>query len=424
MNGKFFITFVQSFSVPDIDKKRQEIKEKILRKTRRSSNAYFGVALVIAVFAFLLLSSFNYGVKETSPAENQPVNYTKIETSNKTEIEAEIEKTEEKESKTDFEMPLPEGFNEGDLVKLSFADDSQSAFWSNLWPMSLYFNDSPERISGSDSLEVVLFRERNGWAFAEKVFPGFKNWSNAKFVSFWFKGNNTGLVFDVYVYFDKNWNNYVIFRFQDIYSGWTRFVFPTEKNIIKNGEVDWSKVWRIRISNNNKSFTGRFYFDDFAVWLPKNDTSKNTGKPESKTYGMRDTVTKGNLAVTLNRWYPVYWVESYARGNKIKIGYSRVDLTVKNVGGGETYLSFTPYKPVLLDRKGKIYEYTNVKIKREDGIVVEHPDQLKLGVLYPGTSRSGAIFFYPTVAYTDKVKLVLYLNGEKFEFVWPWSRLS
>lgn len=257
-----------------------------------------------------------------------------------------------------------------------------------------------------------------------KVFDELQDWSNAKFISFWFKGNNTGLVFNIYIYFDKRWNNYVVLRFQDVYDGWVRFVFSTEKNIIKNGDVDWSKVWRIRITNNNKSSTGTFHFDDFAIWIPK-EAFKVNETEENRIYGMKDTIVKGGLAVTLNRWYPGYQVKSYVGGNVIEMSYSRVDVTVKNIGDREIYLSFTPYKPVLVDDKGKIYEYTNVKVRRKDGLVVEHPEQLKLGVLYPGTSRSGAMFFYPVVKpYTDKVKLVLYLNKEKFEFVWEWGHLG
>lgn len=415
----------------DIDKRRQEIKEKILRKSITRSNIYLGVALIVIVFAFLLMSSIPYEKQVEEKSKPQVPEETKeVEGSASNKIEAQAQKEKKTETvKAELKPPVSEGFNESKLVKVNVVDDSQSIFWSNLYPTSVYFEDSSDRISGRDSLKVEFFRERPSVVFADKVFTELQDWSNAKFISFWFKGNNTGLIFDVYIYFGKKWNNWVCLRFQDVYKGWVRFVFSTEKNIIKNGEVDWSKVWRIRIANNNKKFTGAFYFDDFAIWVPKDVYVANetiTEEEENKIYGMRDTIVKGDLAVTLNRWYPIYQVESYCIGSKVvKMAYSRVDITVKNLGDREIYLSFTPYKPVLVDDSGKIYEYVNVKVKRPDGLFVEHPDQFKLGVLYPGTSRSGAIFFYPVVTInTDKVRLVLYLNKEKFEFVWDRSRLS
>ena len=420
----------------DIDKRRQEIKEKILRKSRAKTNIYIGAVLIIVVFAFLIFSSLNYGEQSVGGGGNsQTINDASGEGVNndnlsiKTEAqEQEGKKTEASETKTELKTPDTKEFNASELVKISLVDDSQSAFWSNLRPTSVYFEDSPDCVSGRDCLKVEIFRERDIWPFADKVFDELQDWSDVKFISFWFKGNNTGLVFDVYIFFDKKWNNWVCLRFQDVYNGWVRFVFSTEKNIIKNGDVDWSKVWRIRIVNNNKSYTGVFYFDDFALWIPK-ETYKvelnETKEEETRIYGMKDTIVKGDLAVTLNRWYPVYTVKSYAGRNVIEMSYSRVDITVKNLGDKEIYLSYTPYKPVLVDDSGNVYEFIDVKVKRKDGLVVEHPDQLKLGVLYPGTSRSGAIFFYPTVTpNTDKVRLVLYLNKEKFEFVWDWGRLS
>ena len=414
----------------DIDKRRQEIKEKILRRSMTKSNIYLGIVLIVVVFAFLLVSSVPYEKqnaegKSPQTVGNTSITETKGSLNNKTEAQSQEERKTES-SEAENKPPIPEDFDESKLVKISIVDDSQSTFWSNLYPTSVYFEDSLDRISGKDSLKIVFIRERPNWPFAQKVFNELQDWSNAKFISFWFKGNNTGLIFDVYIYFDKKWSNYVVLRFQDVYKGWVRFVFSTERNIIKNGNVDWSKVWMIRIANNDKKFTGVFYFDDFAIWVPKNVYKANETATEGKTYGMGDTIVKGDLAVTLNKWYPICTVESYI-GNKkvIEMSYSRVDITVKNLGNREIYLSYTPYKPVLVDDNGKIYEYVNVKVRRPDGLVVEHPDQLKLGVLYPGTSRSGALFFYPVVTpHTDKVRLVLYIDGKKFEFVWNRNRIG
>jgi len=414
----------------DIDKRRQEIKEKILRKSMAKSNIYLGIALIVVVFAFLLLSNIPYekqNVEEKSNSKMTENTSSKETVSSKTEAQSQ-EKKETEYTEAENKPPIPEDFDESKLVKISIVDDSQSFFWSNLYPTSVYFDESLDRISGKDSLKVEFIRERPGGVFADKVFNELQDWSNVKFISFWFKGNDTGLIFDVYIYFDKKWSNWVCLRFQDVYKGWVRFVFSTEKNIIKNGEIDWSKIWRIRIANNNKKFTGVFYFDDFAIWVPKDVYMANettTEEKEGKTYGLGDTIIEGDLAVTLNRWYPICTVKSYVGNKVIEMSYSRVDITVKNLGDKEIYISYTPYKPVLIDDDGKIYEYVNVKVRRPDGLVVEHPDQFKLGVLYPSTSRSGAVFFYPVVtSHTDKVRLMIHLAGKKFEFIWNWNRIG
>ena len=420
-----------NFDVPDdIDRRRQEIREKILRKSKERANIYLGIALVIIIFASLLFSNLYSGGQNVNEGSSSPVatgssGGTGVEESksNMTKTDEQNEKeTAGSEVKAELMPPVPEGFNESNFTKVSIVDDSQSVFWSNLYPTSVRFEDSSDSVSGNNSLKVEFIRERPGGLFAEKTFNELQDWSDARYISFWFKGSNSGLIYDIYIYFDRKWSNYVILRVQDVYDGWVRFVFSTEKNIIKNGDVDWSKVWKIRIANNNKKFTGEFYFDDFAIWTPKKpkELKVSETKVETRIYGIGDTIIKGNFEVTLNKWYPIYKVESYVGGKVVEFAYSRVDITVKYTGDEEVYLSFTPYKPVLVDDDGKIYEYTNVKVRRSDGLVVEHPDQLKLGVLYPGTSRSGAIFFYPVITlYTDKVRLVLYLNKEKFEFVWP-----
>lgn len=156
----------------DIDRRRQEIKEKILKKSRKKSSVYLGIALIIVVFAFLLFSSLNYGeqnVKNGKPQVATGEVSKKVEesASNKKEVQGEEEKkTETLETKA--ELKPPEGFNESKLVKISIVDDSQSVFWSNLWPTSVYFEDSSDRVSGGDSLKIEFFRERPGWAFADK----------------------------------------------------------------------------------------------------------------------------------------------------------------------------------------------------------------------------------------------------------------
>ena len=166
-----------------------------------------------------------------------------------------------------------------------------------------------------------------------------------------------------------------------------------------------------------------------SVGFTISKTEKIEETQEEKVYGMRDTIVKGGIAVTLEGYCPEYTVHSYSGSKIINLTYARVNLTIENRGDREISLSFTPYNPVLIGYsmypgKGQIYEYTKVKIKREDGISIEHPDQIEKDVIFPNTEKEGAIFFYPSIS-TDvnKLKLILYLNGEKFEFMWDRSRL-
>ena len=151
---------------------------------------------------------------------------------------------------------------------------------------------------------------------------------------------------------------------------------------------------------------------------------------EEEIYGMRDTITRGDIAVTLEGYSPDYTVQSYSGSKIIELKYTRVNLTIENRGEEEITLHFTPYEPVLIGYRfypgrGEIYDYMKLRIKREDGIVIEHPDQIEKDVIFPDTEKEGAIFFYPSIdSDISKLKLILYLNNEKFEFIWDRSRLG
>ncbi len=396
----------------EIEKRRKEIRERIREKSKISVEV-FGIVLVAIIFGFLIFSNI--------PEEEKYNESYKQDILNNIKVVVNGTKSEKHESKTFTEEkakpPLPEDFDENLYEKINIFDDDQSLIWSNLDPIAVsLYDDVYDKISGKNSLKIVQRDKRAYPHIVEYTFPSKQNWEDAKFISFWFKGNKTGSIFDVYIYFN-NWKNYVVLRFKDIYEGWQFFVFSTERNIIKNGEVDWGNVWKVRIANNNKNLKGTFYFDDFSIWVKKGYYSEDKGDYERKIYTLGDTIVRKNFAVTLERFYDRYEIKYRAGGAVYREVYCGVKITIKNIGNKEIYPRFMPYKPVLVDDLGNTYTYQNVKIRKPYGLWVEHPQQLKLDVIYPNATISGIIFFKPEAALKAKnLTFVLYLNNEKFEF--------
>ncbi len=398
----------------ELRERRRRIRERVFR---RSSPELFGVALVTVIFAYLLFSSAPLPWKSNvSQPAGTPEEKVKVSLSASAEEKPAAEPEKKMSSTLPLKPPVPEGFNRSRLVKVSIADDSQSAFWSNLEPTAVVLDDAAERKSGKDSLEVRFIGKRKPWVFAEHNYPELVDWGKPEFVSFWFRGNRTGITYDFYVYFNKKWNNYIVFRIRDIYDGWQHFVFSTEKNVIKSGEPDWSRVWKVRLVSNNKSYRGVVYFDDFALWVPEEYVKREEVK-EERVYGMGDTITVNGLSVTLLRFWDRFDVVNYVGSKTYTETYVRVDVRVKNTGSREIKLAFTPYKPVLIDDRGETYDYYYVKVRTRLGNWVPQEDQLKLDVLYPGSSREGAIFFKPLPSLNvNRLMLVMYLNGRKYQY--------
>jgi|Deesub1362A_J573_1020465.scaffolds.fasta_scaffold01281_4 hypothetical protein len=168
------------------------------------------------------------------------------------------------------------------------------------------------------------------------------------------------------------------------------------------------------------------YSNSKTIYFTTNESKDEISVVEKVNFcGMKGTITNGDLSVTLEGYAPSYKVISYSGSDEIELYYSRVNISIKNVGDEKTYLSFSPNEPILIDNKGGIYDYYKLKIKREDGVIIDHPDQLKLGVSYPNTKKKGCIFFYPTIdTDVEELDFILFLNGEKYEFKWDRSRLG
>lgn len=128
-----------------------------------------------------------------------------------------------------------------------------------------------------------------------------------------------------------------------------------------------------------------------------------TIKTIKKSYGIRDTLTKGSFAVTLN-WYSPIEEVTHPRAS---VGlYAMAYITVENVGKVEKDVKFDS-KTVLLDDLGNQYIFKTLK---RNGEIVQ-------GTLYPGGKKSGKLYFTPAMSLEAKnVKLIISLGGEKYEF--------
>lgn len=391
--------------------KRSAIRSSVAKPSRRDKPALLSGLITVLFLIGIVLASYDFSPGEApAPPEEKKAAALAQEKPKQTAT------SEPAKAPATTTSLIPPTFEESKLSELVIIDDDQASFWSNLQPEYVYLSDSKDKVKGTDALKIdVLAPNRDYGVLIQKVFSPFEDWSDVEYLGFWFKGNNTGIYFELLVYFDKSWKRWVKFRFKDNSKEWRRLVFSTRTNLVKQGEVDWSRVWIIRLTNTNKSVMGSFYFDRLSLYLPKGKRPLVTAQVASppaeavnRTFGIGDTITKGQFSVTLDWFYDDFEVVKGSGAYRRRDFYSRVDVVIENVGSEAKSIKFAPHPPALLDDLGN--QYTFVKIK--------HSDEIDLSSLYPGGRRKGAIFFEPWVSYKAKsVRLILYVNKGKYEFV-------
>ena len=101
-----------------------------------------------------------------------------------------------------------------------------------------------------------------------------------------------------------------------------------------------------------------------------------------------------------------YGFEVMLRGFQNFPGWtSQVYISVKNMENEDKPFSLYS-SPVLIDDLGN--QYRMVKIDRSS--------QIKQTEIYPGVIRRGTIFFEPINTDSRNLRLIIYLNGEKYVF--------
>ncbi|MFZ3170037.1 MAG: DUF1616 domain-containing protein [Candidatus Methanoperedens sp.] len=182
----------------------------------------------------------------------------------------------------------------------------------------------------------------------------------------------------------------------------------TSSIAFKQALLDGKVIWETRIGNNNNSWehievpvllSGENTLA-FRVYSNSTDDLTRTvlwdniklklfksGLPQ-----LGDTLEKNGLAVKLSDFSTVD-------------NLSSLDFVIENLGKIEKNISLKP-APVIIDDLGNQYE----------GVKLEMIDKLKLSPVYPGVLREGRISFKPINNSAKDLRLILYLNGEKYEF--------
>ena len=160
---------------------------------------------------------------------------------------------------------------------------------------------------------------------------------------------------------------------------------------IKNGSWDYVEIPVMLSGNNSLSFlvyntnktnlTGAVWWDNIEL---------NPYRIALPQFG--EAIEKGGLAVKLN-------------GLSNSDNLSSIKLSIENLGNIEKTLELKPL-PILIDDLGNKYGLAKI----------ESSSWIKLTPLYPGILRNGTIFFNPINTSAKYLRLILFINGERYEF--------
>lgn len=149
--------------------------------------------------------------------------------------------------------------------------------------------DIPELKSNDTRCLSLAFQDVRLDGSPLNSFLGFENWKGTKYLSFWFKGEGTGSIFNLWIYFNNsNWTNPDAVRYGSFYdtsSEWRRIVIPIDEPAAKYGNIQWDKVSRIVFGIPDKDFEGTIYLDRFSIH--KGEISEEDIKKIKNTFGKR-----------------------------------------------------------------------------------------------------------------------------------------
>lgn len=101
------------------------------------------------------------------------------------------------------------------------------------------------------------------------------NWSNIKYISFWFKGGDSRKSFNIWIYFNNNtWPYPDAVRFGPYYDNskeWRKIAISVNKPAAKYGNVAWDKVSAI-VFAINRQYSGTIYLDNLSVYRKMTET--------------------------------------------------------------------------------------------------------------------------------------------------------
>ncbi|MBA7646715.1 hypothetical protein ES703_54481 [subsurface metagenome] len=152
------------------------------------------------------------------------------------------------------------------------ANDNQTALWEVAEPDYVTLSDDTDvkiRQDSQNSLKVNLrLPGRSAYTFLERIYQPMEDWSQDLYLVFWFKGEGSDAGFQFSILFNDSYEDSAVFGWYDESKEWRRLVLPLAQPGGANGKVDWSKVWKIRLSTG-KDTTGTFYLDHLSRYHNK-----------------------------------------------------------------------------------------------------------------------------------------------------------
>jgi hypothetical protein len=176
------------------------------------------------------------------------------------------------------------------------ARDEQTLFWrtltNNASSSLALTNDSIDKVNESDSLKQTWNISANGWAKVYHSWNSDQNWTNKDFLTFYWKGSNTGSLIQAGIYAPDalNMQRWV---FYDNFSNWQRFVFPlnTSSEGWQVGNPDLARVRQLEffVSPGSQSVNAVWHLDRFLLdvgrWIDiKIIVMNNSGTPSLSNF--------------------------------------------------------------------------------------------------------------------------------------------
>jgi hypothetical protein len=182
--------------------------------------------------------------------------------------------------------------------------------------------------------------------------------------------------------------------------------------LVINTEQSFSELNSIAVA----SWESQVYFDNIQVYkqlsdgphlltVYANNTAGNqtstsvyfTVTQDDDTWQNADGPADSSLEIEVSS------VDTYAQ---VKNHYlTQVEISVKNRGKKERPFKLIP-DPVLLDDLSNQYDFVTLNYEKE----------IKQSTIFPNVTRKGLLFFEPVLPEARELRLILYVNGERYEF--------
>ena len=126
--------------------------------------------------------------------------------------------------------------------------------WLNLNPgtvgTAVTAADSPPE----GDLALVLERPepRSAFGLIDRPFETPQDWSDARGIGLWLKGAGSGEEIDLTIFFGGTHDNRASYRLADDAGGWNFVAASLDDPVATAGDLDWTKVWKIRLSSGDK----------------------------------------------------------------------------------------------------------------------------------------------------------------------------